>query len=169
MDVFIDLDGVLVDLEGGYKKLMGFSLPESHKRGMTSKEIWEGVEAKDEFFWLTLNKTKECDLILSYIEYLFGISNMNILSAHLITEKIKCISHKRAWVLDNTKLENKSINICHRRDKQKFAIGAILIDDNMLNITEWNSKGGVGIHYTNVFKLIRDLNELALHNKLNEL
>ena len=36
-----------------------------------------------------------------------------------------------------------------------------LIDDYMKNIKEWEAKGGIGIHHTNVSKTIAELKKLG--------
>lgn len=164
--VYIDLDGVLVDLEAGYKSVIGNTLSQSHIMGKTGKEMWEEIEEKDPNFWLMLNPTKECNVILAYLEYLYSLENLYVLTAAVKTEKKKCIEHKKRWVDFNTEIAYRNTIVCMRHEKQDYASGNILIDDNMLNINEWNSKGGVGIHYVNFFKLVDDLKNITLHNKI---
>ena len=53
-----------------------------------------------------------------------------------------------------------------RSQKQAFAKNRdgepnVLIDDYMKNIKEWEAKGGIGIHHTNVGKTIAELKKLG--------
>jgi len=52
-----------------------------------------------------------------------------------------------------------------RSDKQKYATTNgkpnVLIDDYIKNINEWEAKGGIGIHHTNVSKTISELKRLG--------
>lgn len=167
MDLFVDLDGVLVDLHNGYIDKIGRTLTASHLLGMSSKEIWEEVDRLHPDFWMTLPKTKEFDLILGYISYLMNDIDIKILSAATITSKDRCIEHKKMWVDINTNIESDNVNICMRHEKKNFASGNILIDDNMKNISEWNSNGGIGIYYENIFKFFDDMKNVVIHNKIN--
>jgi len=52
-----------------------------------------------------------------------------------------------------------------RKQKQLYAMTNgkpnVLIDDYIKNIKEWEAKGGIGIHHTNVSKTITDLKRLG--------
>ena len=52
-----------------------------------------------------------------------------------------------------------------RSQKQRYATTDgkpnVLIDDYIKNIKEWESKGGIGVHHTNVSKSIGQLKRLG--------
>ena len=72
---------------------------------------------------------------------------------------------KLKWLSKNTKIKRGKINLVMRSDKQKYATTNgkpnILIDDYIKNIKEWEAKGGIGIHHTNVSKSIAELKRLG--------
>ena len=72
---------------------------------------------------------------------------------------------KLKWLSKNTKIKRGKINLVMRSDKQKYATTNgkpnILIDDYIKNINEWETKGGIGIHHTNVSKYIAELKRLG--------
>ena len=72
---------------------------------------------------------------------------------------------KLKWLSKNTKIKRGKINLVMRSDKQKYATTNgkpnILIDDYIKNINEWETKGGIGIHHTNVSKSIAELKRLG--------
>ena len=50
MNVYLDMDGVLVDLVGGYTELTGMSLVDADKKhGHESPNVWNPVKQVDEF------------------------------------------------------------------------------------------------------------------------
>jgi hypothetical protein len=69
------------------------------------------------------------------------------------------------WLGKNTKIKRGNINLVKRADKQKYATTDgkpnILIDDYKKNIVEWESKGGIGVHHTEVGKTIAELKRLG--------
>ena len=72
---------------------------------------------------------------------------------------------KLKWLSKNTKIKRGKINLVMRSDKQKYATTNgkpnVLIDDYIKNINEWEAKGGIGIHHTNVSKSIAELKRLG--------
>ena len=72
---------------------------------------------------------------------------------------------KLKWLSKNTKIKRGKINLVMRSDKQKYATTNgkpnVLIDDYIKNINEWEAKGGIGVHHTNVSKTIAELKRLG--------
>ena len=68
---------------------------------------------------------------------------------------------KMKWLSKNTKFKKFNIKLVLRSEKQQYAMTNgkpnVLIDDYIKNIKEWEAKGGIGIHHTDVGK---DINEL---------
>ena len=69
------------------------------------------------------------------------------------------------WLKKNTKFKNADIHLVMRSQKQVYAMTQgkpnVLIDDYIKNIKEWEAKGGIGIHHTNVGKTISELKRLG--------
>ena len=69
------------------------------------------------------------------------------------------------WLAKNTKFTKTNTNLVMRSQKQKYAMSGgksnVLIDDYIKNIKEWEAKGGIGIHHTDVSKTINELKKLG--------
>jgi len=65
----------------------------------------------------------------------------------------------------NTNIKPRNINLVKRADKQKYATTDgkpnVLIDDYKKNIVEWEAKGGIGVHHTEVGKTLAELKRLG--------
>jgi uncharacterized protein YbaR (Trm112 family) len=74
-------------------------------------------------------------------------------------------SDKEKWLKRNTDISNSKMFLVKRHEKRNYAIHkdvpAILIDDHMKNIREWEQAGGIGIHHTSASKTIKKLKELG--------
>ena len=72
---------------------------------------------------------------------------------------------KKKWLKKNTNIKPRNINLVKRADKQKYATTDgkpnVLIDDYKKNIVEWESKGGIGVHHTEVGKTVAELKRLG--------
>ena len=69
------------------------------------------------------------------------------------------------WLKKNTKFKRSKINLVVRSQKQAYALSNgkpnVLIDDHVKNINEWEARGGIGIHHTDVGKTLRELTNLG--------
>ena len=72
---------------------------------------------------------------------------------------------KMKWLSKNTKFKKFNIKLVLRSEKQQYAMTNgkpnVLIDDYIKNIKEWEAKGGIGIHHTDVGKTINELKRLG--------
>ncbi len=72
---------------------------------------------------------------------------------------------KIKWVQKNTKIPKSRTIVVLRSQKQRYATQngqfCVLIDDYIKNIKEWENKGGVGIHHTDVNKTLKELTNLG--------
>ena len=152
--IFCDMDEVLVAFRSGAEKVIGMPFPDADK-----EERWNAIN-QTKGFWANLNwmpgAKRLWDFISKYdTEILSAYSNRDPSSR---TGKLK-------WLSKNTKIKRGKINLVMRSDKQKYATTNgkpnILIDDYIKNINEWEAKGGIGIHHTNVSKSIAELKRLG--------
>jgi hypothetical protein len=69
------------------------------------------------------------------------------------------------WLAKNTNWKKSRVNLVMRSHKQKYATTDgkpnVLIDDYIKNIKEWEKKGGIGVHHTDVSKTIGELKRLG--------
>jgi 5'(3')-deoxyribonucleotidase len=153
-DIYCDLDQVLVNLMKGADEVVGGSFVTHDK-----DERWKMInQTKD--FWANLEwmpgSRKLYQFIKRYDPY--------VLSAYSARDPNSQMGKKK-WLKKNTEFKKSRINLVKREQKQKYAITDgkpnVLIDDYIKNINEWESKGGIGIHHTNVSKTISDLKRLG--------
>jgi 5'(3')-deoxyribonucleotidase len=153
-DIYCDLDQVLVNLMKGADEVVGGSFVTHDK-----DERWKMInQTKD--FWANLEwmpgSRKLYQFIKKYDPY--------VLSAYSARDPNSQMGKKK-WLKKNTEFKKSRINLVKREQKQKYAITDgkpnVLIDDYIKNINEWESKGGIGIHHTNVSKTISDLKRLG--------
>jgi hypothetical protein len=152
--IFCDMDQVLVDFIGGAEDAIGepFATADKDQRWnkiANTKGFWANLS------WLSGGK-RLWDFISKYdTEILSAYSNRDGTSRN----------GKLKWLSKNTKIKRSKINLVMRSDKQKYATTNgkpnVLIDDYIKNINEWEAKGGIGIHHTNVSKTITELKRLG--------
>ena len=152
--IFCDMDQVLVDFIGGAEDAIGEPFATSDKdqrwnKITNTKGFWANLS------WLSGGK-RLWDFISKY--------DTEILSAYSARDG-NSRNGKLKWLSKNTKIKRGKINLVMRSDKQKYATTNgkpnVLIDDYIKNITEWEAKGGIGIHHTNVSKTISELKRLG--------
>ena len=155
--VYVDMDGVIVNLEKGAFKVHGKQLsdvkrPERWDKISDTKDFWKDLE------WMPGSK-KLWNFLKPY--------KPSIMSAYAKSEP-NSAKGKEEWLKKNVeKLPRSRINLVMRSDKQRFARDGrtqapnILIDDHEKNIREWESKGGIGIHHTSVERTIARLKEIG--------
>ena len=143
-EVYIDMDGVLVDFFDAWAKLMG------EKSFRDIKDINKGLQAirDEDDFWLKLKPTPNAGKLLALVRELKG--SYTILSSPLADDP-RSEPHKRMWVEKNLKqFPPKKVIITG--DKAKYAQQSdgtpnILIDDFGQNIQKWNAAGGIGVKH----------------------
>ena len=143
-EIYVDMDGVLVDFFGAWTKLMKV------KKWFQIKNVEKGLQkVRDtEDFWLKLKPTKNADKLLSIIKDIKG--EYNILSAPLADDP-RAEPDKRAWVEKYLKaFPPKKVIITANKQayaRQRDGTPNILIDDFGQNVKKWESAGGVGFKH----------------------
>ena len=142
-EIYVDMDGVLADFFGAWKKLVGKDWREIKDLDGALQRIRD----KDDF-WLNIPVTPNAMNLLSLVKQLKG--SYNILSAPLPNDP-KSEPHKRQWIEKNLSAfppskviitSNKSVHAT-----QPDGTPNILIDDFGKNIAKWEAAGGVGFKH----------------------
>ena len=143
-EVYIDMDGVLVDFFAAWAKLMG------KKDFRDIDDIDKGLQAirDTDDFWLNLKPTPNAGKLLALVRKLKG--SYTILSSPLADDP-RSEPHKRMWVEKYLKqFPPKEVIITGNKAKyaqQSDGTPNILIDDFGQNIDKWNAAGGLGVKH----------------------
>ena len=152
--IFCDMDQVLVDFIGGAEDAIGEPFATADK-----DQRWNKI-ANTKGFWANLSWLSGGKRLWDFISKY----DTEILSAYSARDG-NSRNGKLKWLSKNTKIKRGKINLVMRSDKQKYATTNgkpnVLIDDYIKNINEWEAKGGIGIHHTNVSKTISELKRLG--------
>ena len=152
--IYCDMDQVLCNFIGGAEKVIGKPFPQADKN-----DRWNKISnTKD--FWANLDWMPGAKRLYSFIQKY----DTHILSAYSDRDD-NSRPGKKKWLKKNTKIKPRNINLVKRADKQKYATTNgkpnVLIDDYKKNIIEWEAKGGIGVHHTEVGKTLAELKRLG--------
>ena len=156
--VYVDMDGVLADFEGGFYKLSGIGV-----KNVSDPELWSKIEAcgKAKFFseleWMGGGKE-----IWQFVANNF--LNAKILSALGKSDKIdkQTTQGKLMWLRHNIpSLQLEDIILVDNKHKKRHYSkpGDIIIDDTEIVIQEWIKKGGIGILHKTASDTIAQLKQ----------
>ena len=151
-NLFVDMDGVLVDFIKGYHELTGRDITGSFH---SDAAFWEPIDKAGYNFWMNLEWTKDGKKLWNYIKKY----NPEILSAPSRQNDSRVGKHD--WV--KRELPDSHLILRSPENKKEFAKpNAILIDDRESNIDDWNKAGGIGILHTSTEDTIKQLQKLKL-------
>ena len=141
LEIYCDLDGVLVDLAGRMSKIYGRNLA----NGSFTDYFYELMSSFNDDeklnFWVSLEETDDCMKLWNFIKQ-FTPTILTSCSGMVIA----CIGKKK-WCSNHLNVPSRRV-LCapHSTSKQNYAgPDRILIDDLESNINEWEAKGGIGI------------------------
>lgn len=142
--IYVDMDGVLVDFFGPWTKMMGVSDWKEIKD--VDAALQKIRDTKD--FWINLKPTSNADNLLSIIKEIKG--EYSILSAPMADDP-RVEPSKKEWVEKNlSAFPPKEVIITAQKSKYaKNSDGTpnILIDDFGQNVSKWEASGGVGFKH----------------------
>ena len=155
--VYLDMDGVIVNLEKGAFKVHGKQLSDVQR-----PERWDKIsDTKD--FWKNLEWMPGAEKLWNFLKP-YAPSIMSAWTKH----DPNSAGGKADWLKSHVgKLPRDRVNLVMRSDKKRFARDGrtrqpnILVDDHPKNIGEWEANGGIGIHHTSVNKTIAQLKKLG--------
>ena len=144
-EIYVDMDGVLADFFGEWKRLVGKDWRELGKDEI-EPALKKIRDEKD--FWLNIPFTSNAKNLLGIIKQVKG--DYKILSSPLANDP-NSEPHKREWIKKNLDFFPPS-EVIITKDKAKYATNSdgtpnILIDDYGVNISAWESAGGIGFKH----------------------
>jgi hypothetical protein len=159
MTIFVDMDGVIVDLEGTAQRLIG---AERDFRTEIEKPNW-GMLGDIQNLFLVLEPMPEYKKLWNAINYYFKGEPIEILTA--MPKRVNmpdAVNHKRDWIHKHL---GKHVRVNfgpYAYDKQFHCKhNDVLIDDMIRNITQWREVGGIGIHHIDVNDTIETIRTVS--------
>ena len=151
--IYVDMDGVLVNFNKGFKDLEGIS-PDEYIDKYSKGAFWKTLLKHPRFFkdleWMPDGK-ELWNFVKQY--------NPTILSAPVSEKNMPhCKEDKTNWIKNHI---GDNVEIILDEDKGAYANeNDILIDDREKNINEWQAADGVGILHTSTADTISKLKRI---------
>jgi hypothetical protein len=161
--VFVDLDGVLVDLLSGLSKAVGKELSLDRKEEF-NEEFYKFINGMDVAFaaqfWAKLPPSKDCEKIWNTVKYY----KPKILTS--VSNHKGGVYGKELWCYTNLGITSDYV-YCSRKssEKQLFASKmSLLIDDYDKNVEDWRNAGGTAIHHVDADSTIQQFKDYIKEN-----
>ncbi len=173
--LYLDMDGVLVDFNGGYKNLSNGMDLQQYAKNFNDEAAREKYLQAGSKFWADLEWIHGGKELYDAASLLF--ERVCILSSAGTTNEERgaiVTAGKLEWLKKNapTIPTNRVFIVMGKHRKQEYAAkDSILVDDVAVTIKQWNDKGGYGILHNakNYKKTIEDLEDISRPIKLSEI
>ena len=152
--LYLDMDGVLVDFNSGYRKLFGKGIRETQDPN-GERAAREKYLAAGSTFWADLDWIRGGQELWDASKRLF--ERVCILSSAGTTDPIRgqiVEVGKRLWLKKNMPDmdQSKVFIVLGKYEKKKYASkDGILVDDVRVTIDDWNKAGGYGILHSSTY------------------
>jgi hypothetical protein len=154
--IFCDMDGVLTDFDARFKGINPEKLsPSQYTNKYGVDKFWATIDAEGVGFWVGMKWMSDGKELWDYIKD----KQPTLLSAP--SRQPSSRLGKRLWVKNN--IPGTKLVLASAEKKQNYSKpNKILIDDRPDNVSQWKSKGGVGILHTSAQDTIKQLQNLGL-------
>lgn len=142
MNLFVDMDRVLVDIDKGFR--LRFNKDPSE---LSDDEWWATARSVPDFFE-TLPPSHDFDNIITTADVLFS-QKWHVLSACPRRDYLNVARQKRNWLNKYNLTDIMLLPAPNAAGKAAFLQrpGDVLIDDRLSNLEEWKAAGGVSLLY----------------------
>lgn len=151
MNIFVDLDGVLVNFNKEFEEAFGQSAKQTFAE-LGDDYTWALID-KIPNFWLDMDPMPDAEVLWNYIkQYNPTVLTKPAESVH------NCKKEKIEWV---KKYLGEGVEVVFASNKGKYATkDSILIDDKEENIESWEANDGIGILHTSAENTIKQLEKI---------
>ena len=161
VQVYCDMDGVLVDMDKGFKELSGGLLPKEYEEKNGKNSFWKLVNSKPNF-WIDLEPTPDAQVLWKFIKDNFKDPKPVILSAG---QGPRITQQKTQWIRQHIDPSVQVIIAASGPKKPNYVLNLqgrvthVLVDDTPKNIEVWNNeeKHRVAILHKNAASSIEQL------------
>jgi hypothetical protein len=166
---YVDMDGVLTDMNKGFKKISGGFTPEDlhtspelkGDKKAAKKKFWQLINNTPNF-WLNLEPMPDAKVLWDFIKDNFKTPPAVILSAG---QGADIAQQKTAWIRKNIDPSVKVIIASAGEKKPEYILPSkgrvtnVLVDDMERNITSWDNQAAhrIGILHTSAASSINQL------------
>jgi mitochondrial fission protein ELM1 len=166
---YVDMDGVLVNMNKGFKKISGGFTPEDlhtspelkGDKKAAKKKFWQLINNTPNF-WLNLEPMPDAKVLWDFIKDNFKTPPAVILSAG---QGADIAQQKTAWIRKNIDPSVKVIIASVGEKKPEYILPSkgrvtnVLVDDMEKNITAWDNQAAhrIGILHTSAASSINQL------------
>lgn len=167
--IYLDMDGVLVDMDRRYNELFGHDL-KSNKR-LTESPEWDSFVMGDNFQTMgvmpgALGLIQE---VMSHNNF-YNVEILTSLGGKTYADKI--MHDKKLW-LQNQGITLKANFVIAGKPKGTYAkLGDILIDDTTKCIESFQTAGGHGILHWDIYQTLEQLDRILymeFYNKIEQM
>lgn len=156
--IFLDMDGVLADFDAKIVELLGVKLGSFS----TSAAGWDAIAPYKHELFSQLEPMPDAYELYDGVRELAYTNKMDVAVLTAIPKYGRmpyARIQKYEWIQDFFPEIGHRFNIGpYAEHKQLHCIpGDILIDDNLMNIEQWNSVGGFGIYHTSALDSLKQL------------
>lgn len=158
LTLFVDLDGVLADLDKFVFETFGQRLTGNNR---VDNPLWEKIHAMQESGEPTFS-------ILDPMPDAYALWNrIEMYRPHILTATGKLYEYgtkeKNQWVRKNLTNHGRVFTVPTSKNKAQYAReNHVLIDDRRKSIDPWQAAGGIGILHTSAAETVRELERLGL-------
>jgi len=151
--IYVDMDGVLTDFDGQFRKMFGKSTDDVHKEG-DDAHFWKIIDGGGLKFWSEMPWLKGSRKFWNFVKQF----KPTILSAPARSLP-NSPKGKKIWV--KRELGGVPLILKRARDKKDYADkNSILIDDMTKNISDWKGAGGIAIRFKSPEQAMKELKEI---------
>lgn len=162
---YCDMDGVLVDMDGGFKKMSGGLTPTEYEAKNGKNSFWKLVN-KNPNFWIELEPLPDAVILWDFIRDNFKNPLPVVLSAG---QGYRIIEQKTQWIRKHIDPNVKVIIAPAGARKPEYVIDKenpnivhILLDDTDKNIMAWKNSGDhrIALLHKNAAESIKNIRDV---------
>jgi 5'-nucleotidase len=150
--LFLDLDGVLADFDGGFPRIFGVD-----HRHIGEAEMWEHIKKRPDFF-------AELDPFPGAVGFFLALEPLApmILTAAPKADYMNAARAKMAWVRAHIDRRVPVLPVMGGSNKPAFiqSAGDVLVDDYGRNCDAWTAAGGVAVKHENFRETFEQLRRI---------
>jgi hypothetical protein len=161
VQLYVYMDGVLVDMEAGFKELSDGLAPREYEEKNGKSSFWKLISSKPNF-WIDLKPMPDAKILWDFIKENFKNPPPVILSAG---QGSSIVQQKTAWIRKHIDPTVKVIIASAGSKKPEYILKTpgrvthVLLDDTQKNIDVWDNVAlhRIAIHHTDSASSIKKL------------